>query len=88
MHIYVYVYMHNKYIYVYIYTHIYCEQNDPCSGCYQFVSRAPNVLCLPAFQRHAAKAQLLFLEVGTWANSALANGPFKYCGVYVRCIPV
>ena len=65
-----------------------CEQNDPCSGCCQFVSRVPNVLCLPAYQRHAAKARLLFLEMGTWANSALANGPFKYCGVYVRCIPV
>ena len=45
--------------------YIICEQNDPCSGCYQFVSRVPNVLCLPAFQRHAAKARLLFLEMGT-----------------------
>ena len=36
----------------------------------------------------ATEERLIFLEMGTWANSALANGPLKYCGVYVRCIPV
>ena len=36
----------------------------------------------------ATEVRLIFLEMGTWANSALANGPFKYCGVYVRCIRV
>ena len=25
-------------------------------------------LCLPTFQRHAAEAQLLFLDMGTWAK--------------------
>ena len=36
----------------------------------------------------ATEARLIFLETGTWANSSLANGPLKYCGVYARCIPV
>ena len=36
----------------------------------------------------AAEAQLIFLEMGTWANSALANSPFKHYRGYVLCIPV
>ena len=31
-------------IYIYI-----CEQNDPCSGYYQFVSRAPSVCVFQRF---------------------------------------
>ena len=36
----------------------------------------------------ATEVRLIFFEMGTWANSALANSPLKYCGVYARCIPV
>ena len=29
--------------------YIYCEQNDPCSGCYQFDARAPSVCVFQRF---------------------------------------
>ena len=65
-----------------------CEQNDPCSGCYPKSFQEHLAFAFSSVSMAATEERLVFLEVGTWANSALADSPLKYCGVYVRCIPV
>ena len=53
LHIQYYIYnitytiLHIQYYIMYIY--ILCEQNDPCSGCYQFDTRAPSVCVFQRF---------------------------------------
>ena len=49
LHIQYYIYNITYTILHYVYIYILCEQNDPCSGCYQFDTRAPSVCVFQRF---------------------------------------
>ena len=55
------IYYQSNYIYIYIY----CEQNDPCSGCYPKSFQEHLAFVLSSVSMAATEERLAFLEMGT-----------------------
>ena len=72
-------------------TNGFCEQNDPCSGCYQFDTRAPSVCVFQRFNGCNGGAayfpwngHLSQQCVGEWSLEILRG----LCTLYPRIVPI